>query len=376
MKSKLQPVVHQTKTQALRDQLMSLIETMDADAKLPTMRQLQDSLSVSPMTLNRALSELEANGMVYRRQGSGTYVSPQAKQIVSSAAANAVGLVYDRALFGTQASPFGSILVDEAERRAQVLKERFSLFLAMRSDDKTVVHEDLSDAVLHGRVRGILYAGARNPAAMAWFQKHKLPVVALSYRECGVPRVRINHAQLIRLGVKALAAKGCKRIGLWIPLGNGLGRDANGHFAELEAFQSALKKADIEYSNELVWRESEHSSDAKSDETNQQQGLKAARETFGKTKKNAPDGIVVGDDIMTLGALTFLNKNGVAVGTNLHIATHANKGSDALSGRDELTLIEVDPGEIARAMFEMLETLLRGETLASELMEIKPKLRN
>ena len=112
MKSKLQPVVHQTKTQALRDQLLSLIETLEPDAKLPTMRQLQDSLGVSPMTLNRALSELEANGMVYRRQGSGTYVSPQAKQIVSSAAANAVGLVYDRALFGTHASPFGSSKAD------------------------------------------------------------------------------------------------------------------------------------------------------------------------------------------------------------------------------------------------------------------------
>ena len=375
MKSKLQPVVHQTKTQALRDQLLSLIETMDADAKLPTMRQLQDSLGVSPMTLNRALSELEANGMVYRRQGSGTYVSPQAKQIVSSAAANAVGLVYDRALFGTQASPFGSILVDEAERRAQVLKERFSLFLAMRNDDKAAVHEDLSDAVLHGRVRGVLYAGGRNTKAISWFHEHKLPVVALSYRECDVPRVRINHAQLIRLGVKALAAKGCKRIALWIPLGNGLGRDDSGSFAELEAFQGALKKADIEYSNELVWRESEHQSDATNDENNQQQGMRAARETF-KNKKNAPDGIVIGDDMMTLGALSFLNKNGMRIGSDLQIATHVNKGSDVLSSHDELTLIEVDPAEIARAMFEMLETILRGETLESELIEIKPKLRN
>ena len=376
MKSKLQPVVHQTKTQALRDQLLSLIETMEPDAKLPTMRQLQDSLGVSPMTLNRALSELEANGMVYRRQGSGTYVSPQAKQMASSAAANAVGLVYDRALFGTHASPFGSILVDEAARRAQVLKERFSLFLAMRASENASVHEDLSDAVLHGRLRGVLYAGERNPKAISWFQKHKVPVVALSYRECGTPRVRINHAQLIRIAVKSLAAKGCKRIGLWIPLGNGLGRDENGYFAELEAFQSALKKADIEYSSDLIWREKEHDADAKSAETNQQQGVKAARETFGKNQKNRPDGLVIGDDMMTLGALSFLDKSGVRVGSDLHIATHANKGSDVLSSHDELSLLEVDSAEIARTMFEMLETLLRGEKLADELVEIKPKLRN
>jgi DNA-binding LacI/PurR family transcriptional regulator len=256
------------------------------------------------------------------------------------------------------------------------LKERFSLFLAMRSSENAAVHEDLSDSVLHGRLRGILYAGERNPNAISWFREHKLPVVSLSYRECGTPRVRINHAQLIRMGVKALAAKGCKRIGLWIPVGNGIGRDENGVFPELEAFQQALKKADIEYSSDLVWREKEHSVDVKTDETNQQQGVKAARETFGKTKKNTPDGLVIGDDMMTLGALSLLNKSGVRVGSELHIATHANKGSDVLSSHEELNLLEIDSAEIARQMFEMLETLLRGETLATELVEVKPKLRS
>jgi DNA-binding GntR family transcriptional regulator len=83
---------HQTKTQALREHLSQLIGTLEPHAKLPTMRELCATLGVSPMTANRALSELEAGGVIYRRQGSGTFVAPRA-----NVTAPGVALVYSRA---------------------------------------------------------------------------------------------------------------------------------------------------------------------------------------------------------------------------------------------------------------------------------------
>jgi DNA-binding LacI/PurR family transcriptional regulator len=372
--SKNSPIQHQTKTQALRDHLSRVIGTLEPHAKLPTMRELCASLEVSPMTVNRALSELEAHGVLYRRQGSGTFVAPR-----SNAATPGVALVYSRALMGENASPFGTILLDEAERRARELNERFSLFLAMPAGE-IPIHPDLQDAVENGRVRGVLYAGERNPDAAKWLKEHAIPVVALSFRPFTPHRVKIDHAQLIRLGVKAMAEQGSRRIGLVMPLGRGIGRDKAGHFPELEAFQSALKKHRIEYSPDLVWRADEHKSEFLTAESNFEQGVRATREIFASMGRkavnpDAPDGLVISDDMMTRGVLKVFRELKIVPGKDVKIATHANRGSNVLAGHEaEITLIEIDPAEIVQAMFDTLETLMEGRKPASNVLSVKPHL--
>src|SRR5580658_6208529 len=46
-------------------------------AALPSFRQLAEDLLVSLITVKRAYEELEREGIIYRRQGLGTYVSDQ-----------------------------------------------------------------------------------------------------------------------------------------------------------------------------------------------------------------------------------------------------------------------------------------------------------
>lgn len=380
----LQPLLHQTKTQVLRDRLIALVETMEPHEKLPTMRQLQEMLGVSPMTLHRALSELEAHKLIYRRQGSGTYVAPLENTDRVLDSVPTVGLVYNRDIFDARSSPAGSLLVEEARRRAAEHGERFSLYLASSADEKSPVHDDLREAVELGRLRGVLYAGASNPRALNWLLEHKVPVVSLSYGPAASHRVKIDHAELVRLGVEALAEKGCQRIGLWIPLGVGIGRrDGENSFPERDAWRQTLEKHGLEADESLLWQDEEHTDQISQGEreTNQAQGLRAARETFGQKKSATsstrwPDGIVIDDDMMTRGALTYLGQHDIRVGQELQIATHLNRGSDVLLGHeDELSLLEIDLAEMAQAMFEMLETLMRGETPANDVIEIQPKLR-
>lgn len=45
------------------------------DAALPSFRQLAEDLLVSVITVKRAYEELEREGIIYRRQGLGTFVS-------------------------------------------------------------------------------------------------------------------------------------------------------------------------------------------------------------------------------------------------------------------------------------------------------------
>jgi GntR family transcriptional regulator len=51
---------------------------LPAGAPLPSFRQLAEDLLVSVITVKRAYEELEREGLIYRRQGLGTFVSESA----------------------------------------------------------------------------------------------------------------------------------------------------------------------------------------------------------------------------------------------------------------------------------------------------------
>ena len=366
------PVVYRTKTQALSARLQEMAGELGPDARLPTMQVLSEQLSVSMMTLNRALSELEAQGIIYRRQGSGTYVAPRP---VAEPQQQAIGLVYDRDIFSAGASPFCGLLVDQARERAASGDEKFSLYLAVPSREGLPVHDDLLQALEKKTLDGLLLVCEANSDAVNWLTAKNIPVVALSYLPIAPYRVMIEWAQVARLGVQTLAAQGCRDIGLWIPVGVGLGRKSGEmSFPELDAFRLALQDADLPYRAERVWRldDLDEKTEAMRDATNQEQGYRAAFETFGE---DLPDGLVILDDMMTRGALVTLEQKGVAVGTDLKIATHANTGSTVLRGHeDSLTILEIDPGEIASAMFGMLEQLIEKQIPVSPV-KIAPQLK-
>jgi DNA-binding GntR family transcriptional regulator len=109
--TQLEPIRHRTKTQAITAQLTELARRLGADARMPTIQQLCELLGVSVVTLNRALSELEAQNIILRKHGVGIFVSPRIGQ-------RTVGLVYDRDIFAAGSSPFCGLLVEAASKRA------------------------------------------------------------------------------------------------------------------------------------------------------------------------------------------------------------------------------------------------------------------
>ena len=105
--------------------------------------------------------------------------------------------------------------------------------------------------------------------------------------------------------------------------------------------------------------------------------FKAAENYPSDKSQNQPDGIVILDDMMTSGALSSLSQIGISVGQDVQIASHTNRGSHLLFGFEEqLVLLEMDPNEIADAMFEMLETLMRREKPAQNVVSIAPRVVN
>jgi len=373
--TKLTPFKHQTKTQALSTYLTELANKLGPDARLPTMQELCNELQVSVVTLNRALSELEAKNIIERKHGVGIFVSPQLNH-------KTIGLVYDHDIFGTTASPFGSLLVEEARNRAASGSEKFSVYFAMPSKEGLPLHDDLVEAVRARRLNGILFVSEQHPHAVEWLLRQNVPLVALSYKPVAPWRVMIDHAEAVRLGVESLATQGCRRIGLWIPLGVGLGRTQGApSFPELDAFRQTLQKHKLPFKPQWVW-ENQNLSDAlpaQTVETKQEQGYRAVNDVFGsgQATQDTPDGLIIMDDMMTRGAVVAFQKLRLHPGTDIKIATHTNRGASILQGYEgDLTFIEIDPAEIVQAMFGMIETLMVGGTPPEPTIAIKPKLRS
>ncbi|MFA1550191.1 GntR family transcriptional regulator [Actinomadura chokoriensis] len=64
-----------TKRQAVRRELLSMLDGLDVGDVLPSERRLAEELGVSRPTLRQAVDGLVAEGLLDRRHGSGTYVA-------------------------------------------------------------------------------------------------------------------------------------------------------------------------------------------------------------------------------------------------------------------------------------------------------------
>jgi DNA-binding LacI/PurR family transcriptional regulator len=168
---------------------------------------------------------------------------------------------------------------------------------------------------------------------------------------------------------------------LWIPVGVGIGpAEGESSFEELEYFQAALRESGVQFFPELVYNRERLAAGvpASPPQTNQEQGLAAALEVLGPNAVTpVPDGVVILDDMMTSGALHGLSQLGLSVGEDVRVATHTNRGSHLLFGYESrLSLLEVDPAQIAAAMFGLLELLMRGEEPPENVVSIGPTLRS
>ncbi len=74
---------HQSISQMLHEQLKKLIDQTQPGARLPSEPKLSKELGVSRATLREAMRTFETQGLITRRQGSGTYVTPTPRVIES-----------------------------------------------------------------------------------------------------------------------------------------------------------------------------------------------------------------------------------------------------------------------------------------------------
>src|SRR5438874_1728803 len=91
---------------------------LKAEEALPSVRQLALELTVNPNTVARAYLELEHEGMIYKRQGQGTFVSPQALEASRRERRKIVTELFERAIAEAVEAGMTESETDDAYRQA------------------------------------------------------------------------------------------------------------------------------------------------------------------------------------------------------------------------------------------------------------------
>jgi DNA-binding LacI/PurR family transcriptional regulator/DNA-binding transcriptional regulator YhcF (GntR family) len=361
--SKNSQAAHQIKSMALQ---------IGPNMKLPTLRELAETMSVSQNTVIDALDYLEARNVIYRKDRSGIYVSPR---IHEKTIALVVGATFYQS---RKASPFWdnllALLIQESPNRSNGENERFEVHIAVPSaKDGAHLPKNFVDDVEAGLVHGVIVVCLDDEAAFHWIDDHKIPMAA--FGGAGWPRVHIDTLQFVRTSVDELVRQGCRRIAFWAPnpfesprtpevidSEDAMERTA---FAEALAAHGAPFDPDLLCDNRLT--------DGRG-LSNQQQGRELAERFIATAAGEQPDGIVIRNDMMTLGVASQFRESGIRIGRDVKIATHANVGSPILYGYDDvLTAVIFDPLEIVWSLYEMLDGQMESGEYASPKMVV-PRL--
>jgi len=360
-----------SRVEATCGQIADLAYQLGPGAKLPTILELRESLGVSITTINQALVELEAQNVVLRRIGVGIYVS-------EALGKPNIALICDPDLFGMSgSSPFWYLLLCRMRDRAALKRESLTFhWAAMRGVEGLNLEAPLMQEIANRRMDGIVAVGL-NPATIRWIEEQGVPTVGFA---TPAPwRVRTDFHAMTKMGALALSEAGCRRIGFWTsvhplrPQDTVIARQHN----YLGTFIETLTASGLPYFPEL----SEDNLDLVDPEDGmvklalREQGYRLALKVFDGDPASWPDGLVINDDSVTLGAIIGLASKGLVPGSDVRIASHSHKGSSVLHGYEaSLTLMQFDPAEVVETLFHLLEELLAGKQPDQAIAYTKPRL--
>jgi DNA-binding LacI/PurR family transcriptional regulator len=348
-------------------QLSQMAYNLGPDARMPTFASLCEQTRVSKATLDAALGQLEAQGIIMRRQGAGIFVSSLLKR--------SIALVCDPQFsLEPRLRGFWELIVREARLRVAGsnydLAFHFSTLEPELETEEPALHPALIDDIQAGRVQGVLTVGVSDET-VAWINERGTAVVA--FGGLGPVSVNMDVVDVVKLGVEALAARGCRRLALWSEMWSGSGEDKQEEKrAGARVFRRLLTAQGMEFHKEWLRPQAREIMGPASFD----QAYQWVQDVFGTPRESWPDGLLITNDILTRDVMPALQKLDVVPNRDILIASHANTDSPVLRPyEDDLTLIEYDSGEIVQSMFDQLETLLRGEPVTHQHIKIKPKIR-
>jgi DNA-binding LacI/PurR family transcriptional regulator len=361
-----QPIRGPKRARAAKAAVRTLAKRIGPYGKLPTVNEMCAAFSISKVTLGSALKELEAEGIIKGKKGSGIFVSESVGQ-------KTVAIVLGQDIFATGVSPVNRILLDRFRDASRTRRERFRCFIDLPAGDFLAhgidSHRELQASLENDEIDCLIALGLASDKCQ-WLTGFGVPLIMTGVKgERPVEaagRVLTHYGPMAGSGVQALLEQGARRVGLITPLG--YLRSEGGVPDDLESYRAALAAAGAAQRNAFVWDGLSRAATngALSGESMEEAGYRAVRELCARCDGEGierPDALVILDDMVCRGALVAAQEVNLSLGHNLRIASHANRGSTVLGPyASMLTLMQFDPDEIASKLLSAADQILTGAT--------------
>jgi DNA-binding LacI/PurR family transcriptional regulator len=366
--------VSETKVEGVRHSIEELAHAAGPNTKLPTVDEMCSLFHTSRATINDALQVLESRNVVRRQRGLGIFVSGKLLQ-------RNIALVIGRSVLSVRAtSPFWDALwghmIDETEERTKRLNESVTVHVVREKFDADRPLDDhLATAIEAKQIDGILAVGM-DTSTWQWIKEHDIPVIA--FAGAGTWHVNLDTPELVRQCTQSLIDQGVRRLRLWMPgsvLDAGLD-EVSGNLAPayneaqcISSFKSALESNGLpEVSGGIWWAPHGPISN---DRYLLDQGAGLVARLVREGHAADTDGIVILDDMLTLGAYRAMLRHGIS--RYIKVASQANLGTSVLYAyEDDITQVLMDPAEIVAQMFEILDLVLADVVLEEPARVVRP----
>lgn len=336
---------------------MAIARRLGPQGRLPTVRQLRDSLGASLSTLHEVLGRLEQEGIIIREQGRGIFVAPTAHQ-------SHIGVVTGSDLFESSFSPFWFLLLQQARAQLARRQYRFSCYLDLPAQHGDLAnHEQLVQDLRARKLHGLFLLLPHGADEIEWLKSWQVPLVAFGGDQTADYRVRHDGERAIELAVDELARQGMRTIGLI------------GAFDDSEraTFRAQLSMRRLTEDPRWEWSYAEF---APRIQHRTREEFAAGVVHHQLTAGNLPEGLIITDDTMARGAVVALHRAGLPAERRPRIVAFGNKDSPVLTiFADELMVVEYDPADTVRAVLDTLEILIAGGRPPRTEILIAPRLR-
>jgi DNA-binding LacI/PurR family transcriptional regulator len=342
----------------VKEKLLAELKVLTPHDRLPSRTALAEKYGAARTTVERAISELIGEGLLYSRDGSGTYVaeslSPDPR--VGRQAFISLGLVIPDIRHDT----YPGILrgVEDVTNRSGI-----NLIIGNtdnRADKQANYIEKLIDSGVNGIVIVPAIVGSTDLTSFHKLRERGIPIVFCNRGVEGfeAPRVISNNFYGAYIAVKHLIQRGCRNIAY---ISNPLYSTS---YERVQGYTSALIEAGIGVDEQLILFEPTFDSD--------RPGYRGMSSLLKDNRR--PDGVFCFNDAIAEGAYGALAEYGMHVGQDVLVI-----------GYDDTSICERLPIKLSSVQFktydigtqaaELLIRMLQGEQVpTNKLIVLQPQL--
>ena len=328
--------------------------------RLPTEKEVTEKYFVSRITARKALDALADAGIVVRISGKGTFVRKK-NPILQKVARPAKSMPVIALVMGGYGASFGLDILNSVLHRAQ--EKGMQVIVKDTRNDQSIEFKMLEDLARSG-VDGIIIQPAHGEVYSQWLVNavfDRFPIVIIDRHLQGIeaPFVGVDNVLLAEIAVKQLLRNGHRHIAL-ITLED---EKTSTLKARMDGYRRAMESEGLPVNTEL-WLTSV-AKNFKREERNTPEAHAAYKKQIAKhMAKHSEITAIFGTEYMVSKlAINALTDMGWSIPRDCSIVGFDCDGSSLSS--DSVTHIAQPQQQMGREAVDMLDAILKGETLPS-----------